>query len=96
MRDKQLHKRVNDDQVMDIFNKYFQKQIKAKQAREYLGIKKSQFFTLAFQYEKDPKTFTIQYHRKRPTRKIDASTKENILKELTTEKQIVTNPLISL
>lgn len=90
----QLHNRLNTEQVKDILKKYFEKQIKAKQARVYLGLKKSQFFTLAGKYEKDPNGFTIEYGRRKPTRRLKEAVKETILKELEIEKKIILNPAI--
>lgn len=47
----QLHHRLSDYQVKDILCKYLKKDIKAKQARAYLSLGKSQFFDLVKKYK---------------------------------------------
>jgi len=91
----QLHHRLNTIQVKDILDKYLKKDIKAKQARTYLNLGKSQFFNLVKKYKKHKEMFTLTYGRKTPNRILDNSIRENILSELKIEKEkIIDNPLV--
>ena len=93
MSTKQLHTRLSDYQVKEILKKYLLKQVKAKQAKLYLGIKKSQFYNLVEEYKKDPENFTVTYSRICPTRTITVLIRQNVLKELAFEKKyIIDNP----
>lgn len=93
MAKQQLHKRLSNEKVKFILDKYLCKEIRAKDAIEKLGVKKSRFYQLAPEYENDPLNFTVDYSRERPTRKIDAKIEVNILKELDFEKtKIIDNP----
>lgn len=96
MSNAQLHKRLSDDQVKAILNKYTNKEISAKEAQEYLEISKSRFYQIIHEYEDDPNTFTIKYERTRATRKLDSAIEKNILKELEIEKKkIIDDPDVS-
>ena len=89
----QLHKRLTDDQVKAILNKYQNKEMSAKEARQYLEIGKSRFYQLVAVYQNDPEQFSVQYERTRPTRTLDPAIEANILHELKTEKEkIIDNP----
>ncbi len=44
MRNQQMHKRLSKEQVVTIPEHYLAKEIRAKDARENLGLGKSQFF----------------------------------------------------
>lgn len=93
MAKEQLHKRLSNEKVKFILDKYLSKEIKAKDAVEKLGVKKSRFYQLVPEYENDPLNFTIDYSREKPTRKIDTKIETNILKELDFEKtKIIDKP----
>ena len=83
----QLHKRLSDDQIKAILNKYQNKDISAKEAQEYLAIGKSRFYQLVEAYQDDPQGFSMQYQRSQPTRRLNPTIEANILKELKTEKE---------
>lgn len=89
----QLHHRLSDDQVKAILNKYTNKEISAKEARQYLEISKSRFYQIIPMYEDNPINFSIQYERSKATRTLNPVIEKNILKELKVEKEkIIDNP----
>jgi len=92
----QIHKKFADDQVKDLFQRYLQKKIQRKYVQEILGIVKARFFALLKQYRNDPDNFSILYSRKRKTRSIDSHIEENIIKELTIDKEAIQNKDIPL
>ncbi len=89
----QLHKRLSDDQVRAMLNKYTNKEIAAKETVQYLGISRSRLYQLIKEYQDDPEGFSVQYKRSAPTRRLDPGIEHNILKELKIEKEkIIDNP----
>ena len=95
MSKEQLHNHLSDDQVKAILSKYTNKDISAKEAREYLEISKSRFYQIVHEYEDNPNSFSIKYERMKPTRKLDPAIEKNILKELAIEKKkIIDNPKV--
>ena len=61
----QIHKRFNDEQVKDIFDRYLNKEIKRSYIQEILGIKERRFFALLERYRSNPDSFSVQYNRTR-------------------------------
>lgn len=96
MRKQQIHKRLSKEQVATIFENYLSKEIKANEAIETLGIKKSQFFSLASQYENDPDNFDIKHKGNKGNRKISDKAEKAILKELKSEKKLIDNRDIAI
>jgi len=88
---KQLHKKFPNEQIKSLFERYLSKEIEIKYILEILGIKRSRFFDLLKEYRNDPDNFSISYHRKRATRKIDKGIEENIIKELSLERRLIEN-----
>jgi len=86
--EKYIHKRLNDELVKFIFQKYISKQISFEQASKKLDLKKTRFFELLNQYKKDPEFFSIEYKRKSPKR-IDPKLEKIILKELSKSKELI-------
>ena len=64
----QIHKRLSDDQVKAILNKYQNKDISAKEAVQYLEVSRSRFYQLVEEYRDDPQDFSVRYVRAKPTR----------------------------
>lgn len=85
----QIHKRLSIDQVKAIFEKYGQKEIKADQAQDLLGLKRRQFFEWVKRYKSDPSHFSIEPKRTHAHRKISDETEKEILKELELEKRLI-------
>jgi transposase InsO family protein len=93
---QQLHKKFTNEQVRQFIQSYLNKEIKGKYLQNILGIKKTRFFVLVKQYQENPKTFSIQYHRTSVPRTIDKLTEINILKELSVDQQLITNKDVPL
>ena len=92
----QLHKKFTDSQVKELMERYLRKEIKGNYLQEILGIKRRRFCALVKQYRQNPQGFSIQYQRKRHTRRIAQSVEKNILKELTFEQKLVQDKEIAL
>lgn len=96
MSKQQIHKRLSREQVIAIFENYFNKEIRAKAAMENLGLKKSQFFNLAANYEEDPDNFDVKFKRDYANRRIPEKAEDKILKELKAEKKLIDNKDIAI
>lgn len=94
MNRSQLHKRLNEYQVKDILQKYLSKTIKAIDASKYLGLGRTRFYEVVKVYQQNPEGFQLQYVRHVTSSRLKEEVKKNILKELATEKKIITNPSI--
>lgn len=75
---RQLHKRFSTEEVKMLLKKYLDEKLKLTYILEILQIKKRRFFELFNKYKKDPESFSIQYERKRATRKISKDLEKNI------------------
>jgi hypothetical protein len=93
---QQLHKKFTNDQVKQFIQRYLNKEIERKYLQNLLGIKKTRFFALVKQYQKNPEAFCIQYQRTTAPRTIDPATERNILKELSIDQQLITNKEVPL
>ena len=67
---QQLHKRFTTEQVVDIINKYQNKEIKGVETATYLGIGRTRFYQLVTEYEEEGSNFSIDYERTIPSRRI--------------------------
>jgi len=90
-----LHKWFTSDRVKELLERYSKREIVRTYIQEILRIGRSRFFMLFKQYTEDPQHFTIQYERNTPPR-ISKDIEQNILKELTIEKEIIQNKEIPL
>ena len=86
---EQIHKRLTEEQVGMILDRYNKKELSREQAMGLLGLKRRQFFDWLKKYRENRKDFSIEYSRKRSNRKIDGGIEENIIKELKTEKGLI-------
>ncbi len=93
---EQLHKRFTDEQIKEFMRRYLNKELKRPYLLEILGIKKSRFAVLVKEYSSNPDKFTISYQRKAATRKIAPAIEQNILKELKTEKALISDKSIPI
>ena len=82
---KQLHKRFSDGQVKMLLKKYTNEKVELRYILETLRIRRRRFLELLKEYKKDPDNFSIQYERKRGTRKISDNVEKNIINELAKE-----------
>jgi len=93
---QQLHKKFTNDQVKHFIERYLKKEIQGRYLQNILGIKKTRFFALVKQYQKDPEAFCIRHQRTTAPRTIDEATERNILKELSVDQQLITNKDVPL
>jgi hypothetical protein len=85
----QLHKKFTDEQVKELLSRYLKREIERDYIQEIFGIKRRRFCELVKKYQEDPNSFSIQYTRKKATRKIPQMAEKNILKELSIEKKLI-------
>ena len=86
---KQLHKRFSTEEVKIFLKQYLDNKKKLPYILEILQITKRRFFHLLQEYKKNPDGFSIDYKRKRPTRKINEELEKNIINELRIEKELI-------
>ena len=92
----QLHKRFTDEQVKDILTRYLKREIEGPYVRAVLGLSKTHFFRLLTRYQANPTTFSIQYTRRTPTRRLNPRIEQTIVRELMIDQQAIQNPQIPL
>ena len=92
----QLHKRFTDAQLKDMLTRYLKREIEGLHIRAVLGLSKTHFFRLLTRYQTNPATFSIQYTRRTPTRRLDPHIEQAIVRELTIDQQAIQNPQIPL
>lgn len=88
---KQLHKKFDTKQVVDIFERYLSGEILQEQVQALLKVSRSRFFYLLKEYREKPNEFSIEYQRKRPTRCLDKKVEDKIIKALEQEKKLIEN-----
>ena len=93
---KQLHKRFSAKEVKMLLKKYLTENVKLMYILEILKITQRRFFQLLKSYRKDPEDFSIEYKRKRPTRRISERIEKNIITELKIEKGLIEDKDIAL
>jgi len=86
---KHLRKLFSVDQVKEVFRRYLARQIGIDQASAILKIGRRQFFNLLKLYRDKPESFSLQYTRKTPPRRIDAKAEAKITQELKKETAII-------
>lgn len=91
MSNQQIHKRLSEEQVIAVLENYLAGEIKAKDARENLGVRKSQFFKLASEYKNNPDNFSVKHRGNKGNRRISYDDEKKILKELEEDKKMIDN-----
>jgi len=86
---EQLHRRFSTEEVKVLLQKYLDEKVKLTYIVEILNITRRRFFQLLRDYKEDPDNFSIQYKRKRATRKITEDVEKNIVNELREEKKLI-------
>ena len=86
---KHLRKLFSADQVKEVFQRHLSRQIGVDQASAILKIRRRQFFKLLKVYRERPESFSLEYIRKSPSRKIDAKAEAKITQELKKEAEII-------
>jgi len=92
----QIHTKFTTEQVKELLAKYLKKEVERKYIQEILSIGKSRFFEIIQAYRKTPETFSVDYKRASPTRSIDPTIKDNIIKELSIDKRAIQNKEVPL
>lgn len=93
---KHLRKLYSAKEVKEIFERYLLKEIGTEQALALLKIRRRQFFKLLKAYRESPDSFSLDYKRKTPPRKIDEKAEKKIVSELKREAKLIedkTNPI---
>lgn len=86
---KHLRKLFSVDEVKKVFERYLAQEITVEHALAMLKIRRRQFFKLLKVYRERPESFSLDYTRKAPPRKIDAKTEARIMQELKKETEII-------
>jgi hypothetical protein len=86
---KHLRKLFSVDYVKEVFQRYLSREIAVDQALAMLKIRRRQFFKLLKLYREKPESFSLDYTRKAPPRKIDAKAEAKITQELKKETEII-------
>lgn len=86
---QQVHKRLSDEQVIEVVKKYGGKEINLEQGMILLGCSRRRFYDLLSRYRQSPEGFTVTYRRQRPTRQISVTETWAIVKELKQEKKLI-------
>jgi len=93
---EQVHKRLADEQVKMIMERYLAGEFSASHAMELLGLKRSRFFEWVQKYKNHPESFSIEYRRKGASRQLDERVHSHILQELEKEKALIDDPSIPI
>jgi hypothetical protein len=93
---EQIHKRLSDEQMRMIMDRYLAGEMNATHAMELLGLKRSQFFEWVQKYRNDPDGFTVAYRRKIDSRRLDEKVHGHILEELAVEKGLINDPSVPI
>lgn len=96
MSNQQIHKRLTTEQVVAILENYLAKEIRAKEAMNNLGLKKSQFFHLVSRYKNNQNDFKIEYGRNTSNNNISSMAEKAALSELKSEKKLIDNKNIPI
>lgn len=89
---KQIHKRLADEQVKGLLERYCSREVELEYILKILKIKRRQFFKLLKRYREDPVDFSIAYKRHKEIRHISKKVEKNIIKELKQEKTFIEDP----
>ena len=93
---EQIHRRLSDEQIKVVLEKYIGGEIGRAKAQEFLSIKKTQLFVWVKRFRQNPNTFSTQYKRSKTTRKIEKEVEDHILKELKMEEKLIQNKDVPL
>jgi len=88
---KQLHQSFSTEEIKTFLEEYLDEKTKLLYILEILKVTRRRFFQLLKEYRKDPYNFSIQYERKKATRKISKDVEKNIISELEKEKKLIEN-----
>jgi hypothetical protein len=86
---KHIRKLFNEEEVIEILNRYLQGEIAVEQAQALLKIKRRRFFDILKFYRTDPDQFSLAYKRKKPTRQLPIKIESKIEEALKKEKLLI-------
>lgn len=86
---KHLRRLFTTDEVKEILKRYLSQEIGVEHALGLLKIQRRQFFKLLKAYRESPDSFSLDYKRSSPPRKIDAQSEIKIIQELKKEAKII-------
>ncbi len=85
---EQIHKRLSNELVRTVLERYVMKEIDTEQTMDLLGLKRSQFFEWVKRYKEDPEGFCTE--SKRPgNHRTDEELEKNIINELEIERGLI-------
>jgi hypothetical protein len=93
---KQIHKRLADEQVRGLLERYCSGEVALEYILRILEIKRRQFFKLLKRYREDSVDFSIAYNRQKKIRHISEKVEKNIIKELKQEKSFIEDPAMPI
>lgn len=88
---EQIHKRLSNELVVAVLEKYIRKELDVDQAMELVGLKRSQLFEWVKRYKERPEDFCMESKRT-GNRRIGEELENNILTELKIEKALIDDP----
>jgi len=91
---KQMHNRLTAGQIEAILNRYVNKGLSAVQARDMLGLSRSQFFEWVKRYKEGSGGFSTAYRRGPCNHRISGELEGHIRSELEMEKRLIDDPSI--
>ena len=92
----QLHKKFSSNQIKSLIESYIRKEIELSYILSILGIGRSRFFEILKNYRQNSQTFSIEYARNCPNRKIPSEVEGDMLAELYIDKCMIqdkSNPI---
>jgi hypothetical protein len=91
----QIHRRLIDEQVRMILERYIKKELGTIQAMDLLGLKRRQFFEWVKRYREHSEGFSVEYST-RSNRRLSGDKDSRILEELAVEKKLIEDPLMPI
>jgi len=88
---RQMHRRLGDEQVRFVLQKYDAGALSRGSAQGVLGVGKTRFFALLHAYRQDPDGFSIAYQRSSPDR-LPSEVEEAMRRELLRDRALIEDP----
>ena len=88
---QQVHRRLSDEQVRFVLQKYESGVLSRASAQEILGVGKTRFFALLQSYRQDPEAFSVAYSRSSPDR-LSSEVEKAIERELLRDRALIADP----
>lgn len=91
----QIHRRLVDEQVRMILERYIKRELGTNQAMDLLGLKRRQFFEWVKRYRENTEGFSVEYSKK-GNRRLSEDKDSRILEELAVEQALIEDPLMPI